>query len=507
MDSFLSLGKGLADSAACIISPNPNMCARIEAEKVAFRTSLFFVPEPYLTGFIKWYQVQRTWLGFQPPTLTQMPILLVAIPMILAIITSRIYYAIIAGFNLFMAGIQGKLRSDTSKIGFIVVSLIILFILIALLFYFFAPDSSQTYTDVTTTQSLIGTKSGFQNMTKTPVKETAYKLVNIQPLSIKQTGFVGPSEVNGKFDITTGIQTAIRSGATFFTLQIDYLEREQDTALFEPVGVPTLLYRSASGKLIGKNGGSIKEVAQEFVNYMFNPDYRATKYPVILYLHFVRTPDPVKKPLDYLNFLKKVSEALEPIQPYILTSAGDNYRRQKSESSLLELPLSTIENSIILLTNADTTIFRNTQATGGVVNPISDLDSFVNMRVYLDDSSDSLGVTQVATNGIPNAVIIPYSKLKSMSASEKTTFAMKGKKRFVIAMPSQLENPTYAELKSLLNDTGVNAIPLNLIGTDPAPVNKIISLWANSMPFYMVKQMMLQSYSTQVSPNSAPTYP
>jgi hypothetical protein len=204
--------------------------------------------------------------------------------------------------------------------------------------------------------------------------------------------------------------------------------------------------------------------------------------------------------------LKKVSEALEPIQPYILTSAGDNYRRQKSESSLLELSLPTIENSIILLTNADTTIFRNTQATGGVISPISDLDSFVNMRVYLDDSSDKLGVTQIATNSIPNAVIIPYSKLKAMSASEKTTFAMKGKKRFVIAMPSPLENPSYAELKSLLNDTGVNAIPLNLIGTDPVPVNKILSLWANSLPFYMVKQMMLQSYSTQVTPNSGSSY-
>jgi hypothetical protein len=83
---------------------------------------------------------------------------------------------------------------------------------------------------------------------------------------------------------------------------------------------------------------------------------------------------------------------------------------------------------------------------------------------------------------------------------------MKGKKRFVIAMPSPLENPTHAELKSLLNDTGVNAIPLNLIGTDPAPVNNIISLWASSMPFYMVKPMMLQSYSTQVTPNSGPSY-
>jgi hypothetical protein len=137
------------------------------------------------------------------------------------------------------------------------------------------------------------------------------------------------------------------------------------------------------------------------------------------------------------------------------------------------------------------------------MNPISDLDSFVNMRVYLDDPSDKLGITQIATGFTPNAVIIPYSKLRAMSDSEKTIFAMKGKNRFVIAMPAPLENPTYDELKSLLNDTGVNAVPLNLMGMDPAPVNKIISLWSSSLPFYMLKQMMLQSYTSGVVPNNS----
>jgi DNA-binding transcriptional MocR family regulator len=80
---------------------------------------------------------------------------------------------------------------------------------------------------------------------------------------------------------------------------------------------------------------------------------------------------------------------------------------------------------------------------------------------------------------------------------------MKGKTRFVIAMPSQLENPTYADLKALLKNTGVNAVPLNLIGTDPEPINKIISIWSSSLPYYLLKQMMLLSYTTPVAPNNA----
>jgi hypothetical protein len=153
--------------------------------------------------------------------------------------------------------------------------------------------------------------------------------------------------------------------------------------------------------------------------------------------------------------------------------------------------------------NADTSIFRNKEATGNSLPPMFDLDSFINMRVYLDSASDKIGITQPVADAKAYAVIVSYSRLKNMSAADRTIFASKGKSRFVIAMPSQLENPTYAELKSILNDTGVNAIPLNLIGPDPEPVNKIISLWASSRPFYMLKQMMLQSYKTSVRPNGA----
>jgi hypothetical protein len=122
------------------------------------------------------------------------------------------------------------------------------------------------------------------------------------------------------------------------------------------------------------------------------------------------------------------------------------------------------------------------------------------MRVYLESAVDTFGVTQ-ATDIIPKAVIISYSRLKSMSKKDKDAFAMKGKKRFVIAMPGQLENPSAADVASLLRDTGVNAIPINLIGTDVNVLNAMIAIWAQSKPYYNVKQMILQSFKTGVVPS------
>jgi len=80
---------------------------------------------------------------------------------------------------------------------------------------------------------------------------------------------------------------------------------------------------------------------------------------------------------------------------------------------------------------------------------------------------------------------------------------MKGKKRFVIAMPDQLENPTVADMKNLLDTTGVNVIPLNLIGTDANAINALITPWAKSIPYYRVKQMILQSFKITTQPNGS----
>jgi len=472
-----------------------DMQVRITGEYASLKT--YFFPD----SFIRWYQGERALLGFEPPTIAQMPILLALIPIVIGILIAKGYSLIVGSSTEFMKGINGKLTTTLDNIEFILICLFLLSLFIFLIFYFLGP-SARIKKDIIGNQKSIGPiYLGFQNQAA-PVPDSSYKLVNIQPLAIKQIGFVGPTENEGIFNTAVGVQTALRSGANFFTFQIDYLEVEKNSKDFDKAGVPTLVYRNGSGKLISKNGASIKAAVQELATYMFSPDLGASVYPVIVYLHFLRTPDPIRKPDVYLKFLKAVSEALVPIQPFILKTAKENFSRQKSEGSLLHLSLPTVSKTVILMSNADTSIFRNAQATGNSVSAVSDLDSFVNMRVYLENPTDKLGVTQPSTGSNAHAVIMPFATLNNMSESEKATFAMKGKMRFVIAMPSPLENPSYSQIKSLLSDTGVNAIPLNLIGEDTAPINKIIGLWTPSKPFYMLKQMMLQSYTTTVSPYS-----
>ena len=461
----------------------------------------FFIP----SSVIIWYQNERYILGIGPPSSTGIMLLVFGIPMIFAILVMKGKDLITGFFNFLYMGATFQLRTPLSQILFIISAAVIISLLVYIIYKrFFAPPPDTASTDAATAQAAVGTATGFQNMAPPdPNSQMQYKLINIQPVAVKQAGFLGPQEAGGSFDPSLTIMSAIRGGARFFTLQIDYLENKQDPKNFDSPNTPTLLYKNALGKLLSVNGGKISDVAKHLANYAFNPDIRDTKYPIILYLHFVRTPDPIRDPKGYLKFLMAVANDLQPIQQYMLNATSQGkFGRQQSEAILLQLDLTTIESTIIVLSNADTTFFRNAQSVGVQVDPTSDLDQMVNMRVWLDVEGDSFGVTAFPGHSIPNAVIVPYSRIKGMSQKERDAFAIKGKRRFVIAMPGQLESPTAADLKSLNADTGVNAIPLNLVGSDPAPINALLAVWGNKS-YYQLKPMMLQSYKVAVQPNGA----
>lgn len=454
---------------------------------------------------IIWYQNERQLLGIGPPTSTGLMVLAFGIPMIVAILIMKGKDAIMGYFNFLYRGATFQLHTPLSQMLFLVSAIVIISLIVYIIyknFIYTAPTDASTA--AATAQTGVGAVTGFQNMAPPdPNSQMQYKLINIQPVAVKQAGFLGPQEAGGSFDPSLTIMSAIRGGARFFTLQIDYLENKQDPKKFDSPNTPTLLYKNALGKLLSVNGGKISDVAQQLANYAFNPDIRDTKYPIILYLHFVRTPDPIRDPKGYLKFLMAVANDLQPIQQYFLNAtSGGKFGRQQSETTLLQLDLTTVESTIIVLSNADTALLRNAQSIGVQVDPTSDLDQMVNMRVWLDVEGDSFGVTAFPGHSIPNAVIVPYSRIKGMSQKERDAFAIKGKKRFVIAMPGPLESPTVADLKSLNADTGVNAIPLNLIGTDPAPINTLLAVWGNKS-YYQLKPMMLQSYKVTVQPNGA----
>jgi len=322
-----------------------------------------------------------------------------------------------------------------------------------------------------------GSKEGFQ---ATSLGSTCAPLqtlfLNTQPLSIKDTGFLGPYP-NGIFNEEAATSNALKAGFRFLVLQIDYLDTKKDLSNFEAPGLPTLLLRNPSGSIIGGNSGSIKAVADSIANHGFSPAVPNSTLPIILYLHINRAPSALTDAEAYLKFLSKIATALSSLGPYHLGSNPlGNFTRQKLGDQILTMSLKSLEGQVIIMCNADTSLFRNTTITKSAYAPADDLDFWVNIRVTLDTEGDANGITQLAdANTTPPAVLVSLSRIVKLSALNQDLFAGKGKRRYVIAMGSRTENPTDSDVDTALNKLGVNAVPFDIF----TPESKDILILAN----------------------------
>jgi len=322
-----------------------------------------------------------------------------------------------------------------------------------------------------------GSKEGFQSK---PLGSTCAALdtlfLNTQPLSIKDTGFLGPYP-NGIFNEEAATSNALKAGFRFLTLQIDYLDTKKDLSNFEAPGLPTLLVRNASGAIVGGNSGSIKTVANSIANNGFSPAVPNNTLPIVIYLHINRAPSAVTDAEGYLTFLSKIASALSSLGPYHLGSNPlGNFTRQKLADQILTMSLKSLEGQVIIMSNADTSLFRNTAVTKGAYAPADDLDFWVNIRVTLDTEADTNGITQLAdASTASSAVLVSLSRVVQLSALNQNLFAGKGKKRYVIAMGSRTENPTPGDVDIALEKLGVNAVPFDIF----TPESKDILILAN----------------------------
>lgn len=307
-----------------------------------------------------------------------------------------------------------------------------------------------------------------------PVSPDKYTLVNLQPRTIKQAAFIGPLP-EGSFDATATAQ-ALRGGFRSFIFQIDYLDTNRGEK-FAATGVPALLYRGDDGSLLSTNSGDINEVAQTIANLAFRPEVPNYTEPLIIYLHVLRTPSAIRDPDGYKTFLSKIAEALNPLAPNHLgmTPLG-TFNRQKQETTLINTPLSTFEGQVIVLCNADTTIFRTAKG----VDPANDLDFWVNVRVYLNSNTDTFGVTQAPPAGTtPAAVVVSLSSLLALSDQKADAFASQAKSQFVIAMPSQLKNPSADEVDKAINKLGVNIVPIDIFSDPIETTHALVAEYSN----------------------------
>jgi hypothetical protein len=304
---------------------------------------------------------------------------------------------------------------------------------------------------------------GFENKGVAPTSFEDSLFLNLQPLSIKDTGFLGPYP-SGKYKEDAATANALKAGCRFLTLQIDYTDIKMDLSLYEAPGLPTLLVRGPDGTLQSGNSGSIKTVAETIANMAFNQIVPQNSAAVILYLHIVRAPNPLMNQEKYLSFLSKIAAELNPIAPFHLgLEALGNFTRQKMAGEILTMPMNSLDGKIIIMCNADTSAFRASTLNRSVYPPSKDLDFWVNMQVFLDESGDMNGVTQLADpSAPPSAVLVDLKRVIGLSAMNKTTFATKGKRRYVIAMGDRTTNPNPAVLGIALNQLGINAVPIDI---------------------------------------------
>lgn len=393
-------------------------------------------------------------------------------------------------YSIFMKGLKGawSFLWGLIKVHWMIVIAII--ILSTIVIWLILKIGAEAFTDMGA--------EGFavvRSSTKTvpPGDPERTTLANIQPVCVKQAGYTGPAEEKGTFKTDVSMMTAIRSGVRMFTLQIDYLETSMPAG-FDVPNFPTLIYRDNGGELISTNGASISDIANKLSTYAFNSDFNSHTQPIILYLHFVRSPDPMMDPTKYQTFMTNVATALKPIQDMVLTKAdGTDYTKQQAENTLMHTPLSRFEKKILLFTNANTSLLRPLNLPND-----KNLDYMVCMRVYLMTTEDQLGTTLLATgSNVANAIIVSYRRIVNMTQSQKSAFAQENIGRFVIVMPKPMESPSQDEIQAIYTTCGVNVVPMNLFGETQPAINPKITSW-NGQPFYKLKPDMLQSDKSAV---------
>jgi hypothetical protein len=472
---------GLAKSAVDAVKPSDDY---IELQGL----KAFGLPE-FVATFL---QDQRRWLGWKPITNpTYLGLAAMGAALIFAGLIAIAYKVATTILGIYTNVFLGN---EVSKLQIIIFCLTFGFLVSFAIYYFFVKpalvkNKSDPADDIRKIMDAI--IEPFANPSSSP--ETS--LLNLQMLGVKQAAYVGPNESDGNFDTVVGIQSALKVGVRFFTLQIGFLETKKDSANFEEPHVPTLLYRDDSGKLISANSGSINEVAKSLAAYAFSDSLLSGSQPLIVYLHFERTPNSLRDPQKYIKFLSSVAKNLKPLEEYMLkNSPSGNYQRQMNETGLIGTDLKNFEKKVIIFSNVDTSIFRNTKTLGmEAIDTQYDLDFMVNMRVYLENAKDSLGASDVPHNGeTPNAIIVPSKSVIGLSDDEKDAYALKGKTRFVIVMPSQMKNPSLPAIKSLLEHNGVNCILLNLFGEDIDILKGKVKAWKGE-PFYSVKPLNYQA--------------
>ena len=323
-------------------------------------------------------------------------------------------------------------------------------------------------------QLIINTLTAGRGRASPEIKSS--KFFNIQPITFKQTAFLGPTNT-GYFDANNGILNQLQIGSRFFFLQIDYIESTSMGTDFPAAYKPCLVYRDNNNNLTSKNSASISDVCKYINTYAFADTIPNSKTPVVLFLHFVRLPYASTDTDNYIKYLSKVSNELSDIGP---SAINGGYYRASKESDLFSSDFVTFGKTIIVGTNLDTSLFTKINA-----EPADDLDYKINFHYY-EVSTEHVDETAVTPLDNKFHALI-FNATTLLNADIKTWARYKN--NFVIVKVSPDTNLTYDQMNTLLNTYGVNVILYDYFSNDVAESKKVLNLYNN--PF-SIKPLVLQ---------------
>ena len=314
----------------------------------------------------------------------------------------------------------------------------------------------------TRVNQLSGVKEGFQ------AQEKKLMLMNLQPLTVKQAAYL-----TDVFDTNSGISQQLALGCRSFFFNIDYVTHDMDRENFPRPYEPALIYRDNSGNLNSRNYGALDDAFKHLREYGFNDQIPNYTTPIIIYLHFIRTPDKLNETDKYVAFLKRVSLSLNILNDRF---AKEYYRSSKG-SDIFTQDFKTFDTKILIGTNIDTSYSKQLNAQGSLTL-MEDLDYKINFHYYKEDS-EAIDATAISTGSV-YALIVKRSKLLSLNKQERDDWLATHKNKFIILKdePMNMLNP--ADVALLLNTFGVNVIPYDYINTPLADAKNVKNLYNGS---------------------------
>lgn len=303
-------------------------------------------------------------------------------------------------------------------------------------------------------------------------------LFNFAPLTVVDAGYLGPG-VDGVYD-AKAIRKALDLGFRAFSFNIDYYSGQpKDQNLFVGPGEPCLLHRDDQGVIRSRNCGRIDEMMTALVQQAFSSSLPTSSDPLIVILDFKNVPDRVKNQADYISFLKRVSEKIQPLAPTFLDRLGETpFAGMANPALLFTQNFQALQGKTIVLTNVNTDVFtqdvtRNT--------PIAqNLRHWIHSQIF-SLSSDALPNDQV-TEIQPKGSLMscgsqqafyflntPPDKIRDAQLKTNNVYT-------VISPPDANKNHTLEDIETLMNKYGVQILPFNLFVT-PQETEAYFKYW------------------------------